>query len=172
MSTLDKETLHNIMGALAKERPQFCSEADFQFALGWKIQKEFSRAEIRFECPASLPDDPKARIDIIVNLGGALVPIELKWKLKSHGAETDNREKMLRDIDRLASLRQEHLKDLCLTGTPGTIQNRFVIWLSDNDRYWNEEGANKILDYKGDKIIWESYADDFKFALTCVPPSA
>jgi hypothetical protein len=164
MATLDRATLHNIIESLATERLRFCSEADFQFALGWKIQQEFPHAEIRFECPATLVDK-SIKIDIVVNLDGVLFPIELKWKLKSHQAETDNREKMLRDADRLAKVRMEDLKDLHFTGKPETILNRFAIWLTDNDRYWNKEGTNKILDYKGIKISWESYDDEFRFAL-------
>ena len=166
MATLDNATLCNTMKELAREHPRFRSESDFRNALCMKIQNEFPNAEIRFECPASLEGED-IRIDIIVNLGGALVPIELKWKLKSHQAETENRKRMLGDIDRLARLRLEHLKDLNFVKKPHTIQNRFVIWLSDNDRFWNEEGKNKILDHKGNEITWEPYGGDgnFRFAL-------
>ena len=173
MATLDRGTMSKIMKDLAKERPQFCSEADFQFALGWKIQKEFPNAEIRFECPASLPDDPKARIDIIINLGGALVPIELKWKLERHKADPINRGMMLHDIDRLGSLQMKNLELSAMNFTAASqgIQNRFAVWLSDNQRFWSEKGANRIHEYGECKVSWESYAGDFKFVLVCVPPS-
>ena len=166
MATLDKETLRNTMKDLAKEHPRFRSERDFRDALCEKIQNVFLDSEIRFECHASLKGED-IRIDIIVSLEGALLPIELKWKLKSHQAETENRKRMIGDIERLASLRLEHLKDLNFVKKPHTIQNRFVMWLSDNDRYWNEEGKNKILDYNGNEIIWEPYGNDgnFRFAL-------
>ena len=168
MSTLTKEMLSEIMESLAGERPHFCSEADFQFALGWKIQKEFPDAEIRFECPAKLPDYPNARtqIDIVVKLGNNLVPIELKRKLKSQGAETDNGERMLHDIVRLEKLQMTglELSAMNFADAPQTIQNRFAIWLSDNDRYWKEGSASKIAHGKY-QISWKDYTNDFKFAL-------
>ena len=168
MPTLDKKTLCKIMKRLADERPRFCSEADFQFALAWKIQENYPDAEIRFECPAKLPDNPNARtqIDIIVKQGGSLVPIELKYKLKSHGAETDNRKRMLHDIDRLEKLQIDGLElfDMNFADAPKTIKNRFAIWLSDNDRYWKENGKGKV-DHKKYTVSWDSYAGDFMFAL-------
>ena len=166
MPTLTKEALGEIVKHLAAERPRFCSEADFQFALAWKIQQEFPQAEIRFECPA-VRGSESIKIDIIVNSDGELVPIELKYKLKSQGRDTENRPDMLDDIDRLEVLRLDDL-DLTrmnLAATPTNIKNRFVIWLSDNDRFWNENSKNKILDYKEYVISWEAYVDDFQFAL-------
>ena len=169
MTTLTKETLDTILKSLATERPRFCSEADFQFALGWKIQQEFPQAEIRFECPAKQPDDSTARtyIDIVVKHGDGLVPIELKWKLKAHRADPINRGMMLHDIERLEELQLGglELSGLNFAGTPKTIEKRFAVWLSDNDRFWNENSKNNILDYNGHTISWESYTDDFKYAL-------
>ena len=167
MPTLDKETLSKIVKSLAAERPQFCSEADFQFALAWKIQENFPDAEIRLECPANLPDKSNAHIDIVVNLGGELFPIELKWKLERHKADPDNRGMMLGDIDRLEELQMDKLEtaDMNFAKTPQGIQRCFAIWLSDNHRFWYEKGKNRIHEYGEYKISWEDYAGDFKFAL-------
>lgn len=166
MATLDKAMLHNIMEELAGECIRFRSERRFRDSLCEKIKNRFSNAEIRFECPGSL-DGESIKIDIIVNLGGGLVPIELKWKLKTHGAEKENRKRMLGDIDRLENLRLEHLKDSLFAVAPDTLKNRFAIWLSDNDQYWNEGGDNRILDHKGNEIVWEPYGGEgnFRFAL-------
>jgi hypothetical protein len=168
MSTFNQETLRTIVKSLAEKRPRFCSEADFQFALGWKIQEEFPQAEVRFECPATLPEESKAHIDIVVNLDGKLFPIELKWKLERHKADPINRGMMLHDIDRLEALQMNELdfQDMNFTKTPKEIRNRFAIWLSDNHRFWDETGKNGIHEYgKYAKISWEFYAGEFKFAL-------
>jgi len=173
VTTLDKETMDSIMKELAKERPQFCSEADFQFALGWKIQKRFPNAEIRFECPVTREGE-SIKVDIIVNLGGNLFPIELKWKLERHKADPINRGMMFHDIDRLGSLQVKNLElnAMNFAAAPQRILNRFAIWLSDNQRFWSESGTNSIHEYGEYKISWESYVDDFKFALTCISEPA
>jgi hypothetical protein len=167
MATLDRATLHNIIKSLATERLRFCSEADFQFALGWKIQQAFPHAEIRFECPATLVDESKAKIDIIVNLNGKLFPIELKWKLDRHKADPINRGMMLHDIERLEELQMEYLdsESMHFTKPPVKIQHRFAIWLSDNRRFWDENGKNRIHEYGEYKISWETYNGEFRFAL-------
>ena len=41
--------MHGLMGSLAKKRPIFHSEADFQHALAWEIHKTTSGCEIRLE---------------------------------------------------------------------------------------------------------------------------
>ena len=165
MPTLDKKTLCKIMKRLADERPRFCSEADFQFALAWKIQENYPDAEIRFGCPVKMPNERTTRIDTIVKLGNSLFPIELKYKLKVQKRTTQNHPDMLRDIDRLKTLRMEHLQDMYFAKIPSTIQNCFAIWLSDNNQFWTEGGKNAIFKHNGQTIIWEHYADDFMFAL-------
>jgi hypothetical protein len=155
------------MKVLAKEYPEFCSERNFRDTLCAKIQSEFPKAEIRYERPASL-GGRVSKIDIVVNLGGKLFPIELKWKLERHRAETENRERMLKDIKRLEALQLENLKtkSMNFNAAPVKIQNCFTIWLSDNHRYWSG-GENSIHEYNGRTISWETYGDDgeFRFAL-------
>ena len=172
MATLDNTTLRNTMKNLAQEHPRFLSERNFRDVLCEKIQSEFPSAEIRFERSATLRGKTN-KIDIIVNLGGKLFPIELKRKLERHRAETENRERMLKDIKRLEVLKLENLKtkNMKFNVTPVKIQSCFAIWLSDNHRYWSDKGENSIHEYNGRKITWEAYGDDgkFRFALTCVP---
>lgn len=50
-STLDIE---KCMKSLSEKRPIFHSEADFQFALAWEIQKEYPKANVRLEYPIRL----------------------------------------------------------------------------------------------------------------------
>ena len=173
MPTL-KETLRKIMKRLADERPRFCSEADFQFALAWKIQESYPNAEIRFECPAK-QSDKSIEIDIVANLGGKLFPMELKRKLErspsgNTGGDTVARKQMLEDIEQLKKLQMEQMdmKNMNFTAIPKIITNCFAIWLSDNHRFWTEGGKNSFFDceeYGIPKISWEDYAGEFRFAL-------
>jgi len=169
MLTLDKKTMRGIMKSLAVKRFEFCSEADFQTALVEKVREKFPDAEIRVDCPAQLSNTSNARIDIIVNLGGKLFPIELKYKLESQKRDTQSHLDMLNDIDRLENLQIANLdlNTLNFTVTPKTIQNRFAIWLSDNHRFWSEGGTNRIHEHEKYEISWEPYVGEFKFALIC-----
>jgi hypothetical protein len=44
--TLD---IHGLMQRLSKSRPIFHSEADFQFALAWRIKESMPDCEVRLE---------------------------------------------------------------------------------------------------------------------------
>jgi hypothetical protein len=112
--------------------PRFCSEADFQFALGWKIQKEFPNAEIRFECPALLKG-ATVEIDIVVKLNDELFPIELKNPTEEGGRTTNNRCDMVKDIERLENLQSSDLKVQDFINFP--IREGFAVWLTDNKAY-------------------------------------
>ena len=74
-----------------------------------KIREVLPQVAICCEYSVRLPGADKIRIDIIVAFDDVLVPIELKRKLKSFGAEKDARIKMLGDIDKLANLKIEDL---------------------------------------------------------------
>ena len=69
------------MKKLAEQRPVFYSEADFQFALGWLIQKKFPTYNVRFEYKPKF--DLQMHIDILVITDDLKwIPIELKYKTK------------------------------------------------------------------------------------------
>lgn len=64
---------------LSRTRKIFHSEADFQFALAWEIQKRYPDAKVRLEyCPIEI--EPAMHVDILVILDGNWYPIELKYK--------------------------------------------------------------------------------------------
>lgn len=66
--------IHSLLAGLARKRPVFHSEADFQFALAWEIRKRRG-FDVRLEFPP-FPNE-RMRLDIWVpELGTA---IELKY---------------------------------------------------------------------------------------------
>ncbi|MCM3716068.1 hypothetical protein M3202_18610 [Alkalihalobacillus oceani] len=92
--------INKILKSLQSKRPLFHSEADFQHALAWEIQRLYPQAEIRLEF--NYPNTSKNfYLDIWVKLEDIFVPIELKYKtdastflvegeqfsLKYHGAQ-------------------------------------------------------------------------------------
>jgi hypothetical protein len=116
MTQLD---LNNIMADLAKRRPVFHSEKDFQFELAWSIKEKFPSSEIRMERPYR--DDRNMRCDIIVILDGKTIGIELKYVtcaldkningehyiLTNHAATPLRRYDYYADIERLESLKKD-----------------------------------------------------------------
>lgn len=71
--------LDKIMGALSEKRPVFHSEADFQHALAWEIQRAYPDSRIRLEYVAP---ELRYHLDILVHAGGEAIPIELKYKTR------------------------------------------------------------------------------------------
>ena len=120
------------MAKLSEERPLFHSEADFQFALALMIKEHYQEKykdkeiEIRLERCVVIEKDKKGKprswyIDIWVELGGKIYPIELKYKtrgqedkmqevkdekyrLKNQGANDVGRFDYLWDIHRIEQI--------------------------------------------------------------------
>ena len=72
--------LLGIIDRLSSLRPIFNMEADFQFALGWEIQKKFPDWSVRFEHkPTNLKD--RIFVDLWIK-GDQTSAIELKYKTR------------------------------------------------------------------------------------------
>lgn len=88
--------IEKIMKSIKNDKRMFCSEADFQHTLAWKIKEEYSQIidEIILEYPFSISQDTNPfdkHLDILVVFkNGKLMPIELKYKLTYKGANSKN----------------------------------------------------------------------------------
>ncbi len=105
------------MRALGRDRPVFHSEADFQHALAWEIQRCLPHASLRLERPLSAAN-PAIHLDVLVICGITTLAIELKYKtrdlllqegdeqftLKGHSAEDCGRYDFIKDIERLEQI--------------------------------------------------------------------
>jgi len=156
MKKFDENTMREIMTILAGKRSEFCSEADFQFALGWEIREYFGiGAEIRFECPALLEGKSYVEIDIVVKLNDELFLIELKNPTKEGGRTTDNRCDMVKDIERLEKLRPNNL---CVQAfTHARTWKGFAIWLTDNKAYREATASVHNCDITDGAKVWGDY---------------
>jgi hypothetical protein len=63
------------MAALAKSRPIFHSEADFQQSLGWEIRRQHPEALVR----AEVRPRRRIRLVLMITLDGERTAIELKY---------------------------------------------------------------------------------------------
>lgn len=72
-------TLHRALANLGATRHAFYSEADFQFALAWELQKQLPNAKIHLE---RRDESHNYYVDIWVEEDGKIYLIELKYKTK------------------------------------------------------------------------------------------
>ena len=111
-------------------RNGFCSEADFQFALAWKLKQYINnegikvRLEYLFNSQEESENDK--HIDILIIQGKKWIPIELKFRkkevkitendgetydLKTHGAKDCGCYNYLYDIQRIEEIREYKKSD-------------------------------------------------------------
>ena len=114
METEPRGWLLRALESLWRDGRMFGSEAEFQFALAWELQRLLPRERLRLEyTPWEL--DAAMHIDLVVCAGGRMVPVELKYKtrgfsgrngaerviLRDHGAQDLGRYDFLQDIQRM-----------------------------------------------------------------------
>ena len=129
------------LNELAKDRPVFHSESDFQFAFAWKIQSMYPYALIRLEYnPQAFSS--RTYIDIWIQFSnGQNIAIELKYKtrkitlqhlgetyeLARHGAPANNRFLIVQDIARLERVVKQ---------VPNT--SGYAVIVTNDNEYWQE----------------------------------
>ena len=142
--------ISSALNALSKNRKLFHSEADFQFALAWEIQKLYPAASVRLEySPAKI--HPTIHIDILVIMGNDWYPIELKYKslncLKiNNGEEYNLKSHVAQDIGRY-----DYLKDVQGIEMLGRLLPRFKkgysIFLTNDLSYWSDNMKETAVCY-------------------------
>ncbi|WP_206448104.1 hypothetical protein [Agrococcus sp. KRD186] len=143
-----------MLNGLAANRPVFHSEADFQFALAWEIQKTLPNAQVRLE--SRLPrgaDDEQVRgaeyIDIEIRSGLARTALELKYITKKWVGQFADEKFELKNHSALDQRRYDILKDLTrierFVGVDGESRNGAVVVLTNDQalssvptRAWGE----------------------------------
>ncbi len=101
--------IHNLMADLAKHRPIFHSEADFQHALAWQIHKAIPNCEIRLEMPYRVS---QGNWYLDIWLQTMEIAIELKYRTKKMEGEKDGEYFFLRNHSGYPQGRYDFLKDI------------------------------------------------------------
>ena len=137
--------VNELMKDLARVRPVFHSEADFQHALAWHIHEVGLDPRVRLEWPVKLPDSGK-RIYVDLYLPGSEVAMDLgyrtrKLELEYEGEQfalcdqssqdrgrwtTWGRYDFLRDVQRLEQLSERP-----------DVRAGFAILLTNDPLYWD-----------------------------------
>ena len=129
--------IHALMEGLAKKRPIFHSEADFQFALAWHIKELDPSSHIRLEIKPFPEKSKRMHLDIWVPSEGTA--IELKFLTRrigfKHGDEayllsnqqsTQGCYDFVKDIGRIERI---------VTGRIDAVRG-FAVHLTNDSRYW------------------------------------
>jgi len=137
-----KLDMNQIMNKLKSKRQIFHSEADFQFALAWEIQREYPEVEVRLEYGYKI-GAKLYHIDILVIHENQYIPIELKYKtlkksvifdaeefhLKNHGAQDLGKYDLLKDVLRVENVLKDHDK----------FVDGHIIMLTNDPIYWKKD---------------------------------
>ena len=134
MESLSIDDIKEIMTKLSIERPVFHLEADFQYALAWKLGEKLGSSKIRLE--KSVGD--KQYIDIVVNNE---IFIELKYKTL----------KLNEDIKKPAHVKGE---DFYLKDQSARDNSSYDFW-KDIERVQSKKGGYAIF-LTNDHLYWES----------------
>jgi hypothetical protein len=142
-TTLD---VHGLMRSLSTARPLFHSEADFQFALAWRIRELTPNCKVRLEYRVHLEDKP---LYLDVWLPTLSTAIELKYKtrqllapigaelysLKDQSAQDLSRYDFLDDVRRLERMMEA-----------GRARRGFAVILTNDRSYWSPPTADNRTD--------------------------
>ena len=140
---IEKLDIPAILVDLARERPVFHSEADFQHALAWQIHKANLGLQPRLEYPFDYPSSKACDI-VLVHDGRVVMAIELKYfcqklerevhgelfRLKWNTAADGGRHAALKDVERM----EEFLEKTQKAGNR-TMQAA-VIAITNDPTFW------------------------------------
>lgn len=135
------------LNELSKVRSVFHSEADFQLAFAWELQKLSPDLSIRLEYK---PPQIEARIylDVWASSKNASYAIELKYKtrgLRVEGVETfDLLDHRAQDIGRYDFLKDIQRLEQIVAARPNTIG--YAILLTNDSTYWSASKSRATVD--------------------------
>jgi hypothetical protein len=137
--------IDELMISLARRRPLFCSEADFQHELAYEIRRNNPQLNIRLEWPLAPP--ARGAIDLVV-MGETRFALELKYlsksfstmidgepvTLKQHGAHDQRRYDVCKDVARMEAFAE------------ATGSDAGVLVLTNDPAYWQDRSRAQTID--------------------------
>lgn len=123
--------------ALARCRPVFHSEADFQHALAWQLQLDHPDAKIRLE---TRPLAAKSVfLDLLLDIDGVRTAVELKYLVRSLAADIDGERFELRAQSAHDVRRYDIVKDIARLEAvlaAGAAETGVMIAVTNDPAYW------------------------------------
>lgn len=140
--------IREVLSSLARQRPIFHSEADFQHALAWEIHQKLPFASIRLELPVQVKDQ-FLRIDIWVAYQDATLAIELKYKTRGLMVQIGNEQYRLKDQSAQDIGRYDFVKDIHRLERVAATHRDFIgyaIFLTNDSAYWRRPTNHSTVD--------------------------
>jgi hypothetical protein len=137
------KTLH----ALSEERLLFHSEADFQHAFAWELQKAFPDLSIRLEYKPQLLGY-RLHVDVWATRLRKIIAVELKYKTRALRVSGDELFHLLNQSAQDIA-RYDFLKDIArLEAITSAYENAvgYAILLTNDSSYWNTSKNSSTVD--------------------------
>jgi hypothetical protein len=137
---VNRKEIEQTMAALARVRPLFHSEADFQHAFAWQLHSAYPDARVRLETRPR----PGVRLDVLALIDGRRVAVELKYLLRDLTTTVEDELFELPFQSAQDVRRYDFVKDLArleLLLTDGATDDGFAIALTNDPSYW--QGGNR-----------------------------
>jgi len=138
---LKRTEIESALESLAKHRPAFHSEADFQFALAWELRRRHPDLEVRLEYPVPLKDT-RGEIDIWLPEARGPVAIELKYWTRRAELTVNGEPFVLKERAFKNLYLYDFWKDVVRTESliaEGPAEGGYVVALT-NDRFYESAG--------------------------------
>lgn len=138
------------LSVLAKKRPIFHSEADFQHAFAWEIHQKLPTASVRLELPVQVKNQ-FLHIDVWVANQDAILAIELKYKTRGLSVQIENEQYRLKDQSAQDIGRYDFIKDIQRLERVSVGQKNFVgyaVLLTNDSAYWIKPANHDTVDAK------------------------
>ena len=130
--------IRKFLASLAKQRPIFHSEADFQHAFAWEIHHWLPNASIRLELPI-LIGNQALHLDVWIASKGAVFAIELKYKTRALEVQLGRERFRLKNQSAQDIGRYDFIKDVQrLEQIVATRENAvgYAVLLTNDSAYW------------------------------------
>ncbi len=137
-----------VLSVLAKKRPVFHSEADFQHAFAWEIHQKLPTASVRLELPVQVKNQ-FLHIDVWVANQDAILAVELKYKTRGLSVQIGNEQYKLKDQSAQDVGRYDFMKDIRrLEQVAAAHQNftGYAILLTNDSAYWVKPANHRTVD--------------------------
>ncbi|HYN07355.1 MAG TPA: hypothetical protein VES67_08200 [Vicinamibacterales bacterium] len=140
--------LHDLLANLAAERPIFHSEADFQHAFAWLLQRMHPHLSVRLEIPVRL-EQSVLHVDLLASSTGESVAIELKYKTRAVVFAASNEEFRLtsqaaQDLGRYDFIKDIHRLETLASARPN--MSGYAVLLTNDSSYWGPARGSESVD--------------------------
>jgi len=130
--------VREILDIIAKKRPIFHSEADFQHTFAWEIHQKLPNAAVRLELPVQVKNQ-YLHIDIWIKNQDEILAVELKYKTRALSVSIDNEQYRLKNQSAQDIGRYDFIKDIQRLEHVSSEQSNFIgyaVLLTNDSAYW------------------------------------